>query len=88
MKLMIALSREELNNLGFPVVVEGMINGMYGRKKRKFMEEFTMAEYQKARYWYSTFYRWYLVKGTPEYHTFRPETLHFIKRLTNFFGSY
>ncbi len=88
MKIAIVLSRDEINALQFPIVVEGMINGLNGRKRRKFFEEFTMAEYQKARYWYKHFYRWYLVKGTPEHHVFRPDTLEFIYRLTNFFGGY
>lgn len=87
-KIRYELDSDELNNLQYTVVVETMINGLSGKFKREFKKEFTDYDNDlaKARYWYNIFYRWYLVKGTPQSHTFSFETLAFIKKLIAFCG--
>jgi len=87
MKLAVELNSAEINALQYPVVVEMWDKAKSGRIRRAFLEEFSPSERQKAAYWYKKFYRWYLVKGTPETAVFKPETLHFVKRLCNFFGT-
>lgn len=88
MKIAIELNRDELNQLQYAVVVE-MWNENVGRVRRAFDKEFpNSADLQQARYWYNIFYDWHLRKGTPEYFIFRgPDTLIFVKRLINFFGT-
>lgn len=70
MRMAVVMSREELNALGYPVVVEGwhhaVGNGAAGRQRRAFHAEFSEAERVKARKIYNTFYRWYLKTGTPD----------------------
>lgn len=88
MKVAIVLNEKEINDFGFPVVVEGWKNIGFGRGRRQFNAEFpTTSDKTKARYWRRKFHNWYLVKGTPRRYTFRPETLLFIRKLCNFFGT-
>ena len=87
MRLALELSHEELNQLQTPVVVERWDKKSGGRAKRAWLAEFTEAERQKALYYYRMFYSWYLIKGTPQSHFFKPGQLQFIERLVNFFGT-
>lgn len=87
MRLRISLNRDELNALQYPVVVEMWDKKRFGRIKRAYNNEFNENERRKARDLYSLFYTWYLIKGTPENHVFKPETIAFINRLINFFGT-
>ncbi len=92
MKLAIVLSREDLNGLQFPVVVEMYDkvagNGSSGRQRRAYVEEFDASERARVKKLYDTFYRWYLVTGTPEsYVVSGTESLEFMRRVCNFFGS-
>lgn len=88
MQIRYELNNDELNALQYTVVVETMINGLSGKFKREFRKEFPNYERDlaKARYWYRRFYSWYLVKGTPQWYSFRGETLLFIKKLIAFCG--
>ena len=88
MKARIELSRDELNALQYPVVVERWHKALYGKNKRLFLAEFgTEEERQAALQWYQTFREWYLSKGTPEFFIFRDKGLSFAKRLISFFGT-
>ena len=87
MELLYSWSREDLNKLQFPIVVEGWDKRLCGRVKRAWLQQFNEAERQKAKRLYDLFYRWYLVKGTPEAHVFKPQTISFIKKLVNFFAT-
>lgn len=87
MKMMIELSREELNNLQFPVMVE-MWDKVQGSisKKRKYKLQFTNQERETISRYYKIFYNWYLVKGTPEKAVMNLKTLLILERAINFFG--
>ncbi len=88
MKLRVNLNRKELDDLQYPIVVEMWEKKEFGRIKRAFVKEFpTPAERRKAANLYKMFYRWYLIDGTPDNHTFKPETIVFVERLSNFFGT-
>lgn len=81
------LTREEINKMGYPVVVEMWKHIKSGRGKRLFNAEFpTENERKRAKYWEQKFYNWYLVKGTPEKIVMKPHTKEFVERLIGFFG--
>jgi hypothetical protein len=85
---MIELDREELNGMGFPVVVEQWDRVMgSGSKRRKYLNEFTEKQRKTIKRYYNTFYRWYLVEGTPEKHRMYPETLILLRNVCYFFGT-
>lgn len=88
MKMMIELSKDELNALQYPVVVE-MWDKVMGSasKKRKYREQFTETERDKIRVYYNMFYRWYLKSGTPDKATMSPDTYQLLQRACNFFGT-
>lgn len=87
MKLALELSHEELNQLHTSVVVQMWDKKSGGRIRRAWLVEFNEEERKRAAYYYKMFYSWYLVKGTPQSHFFKPGQLQFIERLVNFFGS-
>jgi hypothetical protein len=86
MRLAVELNREEINDLQTPVVVESWDHRTYGKGKRVWLSEFSEKERAKAGILYNMFYGWYLRTGVPDRKTFRPETIHFIKRLVCFFS--
>jgi hypothetical protein len=92
MQLGLTCDREELNALGFPVVVENWHHvvgvGSSGSKRRKYHAEFTENERRTIARYKDKFYRWYLVKGTPASFTFgKIETYHLLQRACNFFAT-
>jgi hypothetical protein len=91
MRLAMVLNRDELNDLGYPVVVEmwekAVGNSASGSKRRKYQAEFTESERIKARNYRNLFHVWYLVKGTPDEYVIRPNELEFVIRLISFFGT-
>jgi hypothetical protein len=88
MKLAYEYSREDLNALGFPVMVEGWEKKSFGRVRREYLKEFSYYERQVLSQYYKRFYYWYLVKGTPERFIFRKiRTIALLERAINFFGS-
>ena len=88
MELAVELNCDEINALQFPVVVEMWDHRTFGRVKRAYLREFpTKSERQRVAYYYKKFYRWYLIKGTPQTAFFKPEQLRFINRVVNFFGT-
>ena len=78
---------KEINAFQYPIVVQMWDKKNSGRIGRAWRKEFNEQERQKAYFWYRRFYKWYLVRGTPEHHWFLPETIQFIERLVNFFGT-
>jgi hypothetical protein len=82
------LGRDELANLGFPVMVENWEKRKSGRVKRAWLREFNESERRYLSAMYQLFYRWYLVTGTPGHFTFR-EMAHFelVRRAINFFAT-
>lgn len=92
MRLVMELNHEELNSLQTPIIVESwdkvVGRGICGSKRRRWLAEFTEAERKLISYYYPIFYRWYLVKGTPQKHVFRKvETIDLIKKAVCFFAS-
>jgi hypothetical protein len=87
MKMMIALDRDELNALQFPVVVEmwDKVRGSMS-KRRQYNKEFDEKERAVIRRYYNLFYSWYLRKGTPESAVMTLATYNLIQRACNFFG--
>ncbi len=85
---MLRLDSEDIQNLAYPVIVEGWDHKSYGRMKRAWLSEFTKRERKFAGELYKKFYNWYLRTGAPETCSFKPSTLDLIHRLTNFFYSF
>ncbi len=88
-KIMLSFSREELNRMQYPVLVEmwDEIKGSYSRR-RKYCLEFTKTERKTISIYYTIFYQWYLVKGTPENHTMKTKTYNLLNRAIEFFASH
>jgi hypothetical protein len=87
MRLCAVWSREELTGLQFPIIVERWDKKNDGRAKREYLKEFDEAERAKLGRLYRLFYSWYLVKGTPDEHSFAPNTVDLINRAVAFFAS-
>ena len=85
--IMISWNREELEGLQTMIIVENWRRIDGGKGKRKYKEEFTDQERDKIRRLYNTFYKWHLVRGVPEKHVFKTETINLIKRAVNFFAT-
>src|SRR5262245_49267338 len=70
MRAAVTLDRDEINDLGYPVVVEGWKHavGNYSALSRRmaFHAEFNQAERKKARKIYNIFYTWYIRSGSPD----------------------
>ena len=86
MKIMLSLSREELNQLQYPVLVE-MWDKNSGRIRREYNKQFTETERELVRRYYSVFYSWYLKSGTPEQAVMLPNTLDILRRAIHFFAT-
>lgn len=76
----------------YPVVVElwdrVVTNGSCSaRRHRAWRAEFSENERKLARYWYRTFYTWYLRSGRPYERLVTSAQLAFIMRLIRFFGT-
>ena len=92
MKLVLEYNRDELNALGFPLIVEMWSKvvgpGSCGSKRRKYHKEFTEKERKTISWYHTKFYRWYLVKGTPAYHIFRKRsTITLLGKAVQFFAT-
>lgn len=88
MTVMLQLTRDDLNNLQYPVVVEMWDKVMgSGVKRRKYTSMFTEKQRRTIRRYRDLFHKWYLVKGTPEAHTMKPETLILVRNAIAFFGT-
>jgi len=93
MKLITGLQMDtqELNELQYPIIVE-MWDTVIGRnncgsKHRKWLAKFTEKERKLISYYYKLFYNWYLVKGTPQQHTFKSiGNINLIQKAVNFFA--
>jgi hypothetical protein len=87
-RLRVELSRDEINELQYPVVVEmwEKVKGSLS-KKRKYHEAFTYREREKISVYYKKFYDWHLRVGTPEATSMHPETLTLLKRAIDFFAT-
>jgi hypothetical protein len=86
MRAMVELTRDEVSDLQYPVVVEMWDKKNDGQRRRRWLAEFTEAERVKAKYWYDRFYRWYLVTGPREV-VMSPRTLLWLNnKLIPFFG--
>jgi len=88
-RLAILLTREDLTNLQYPIVVEmwDKVKGSYS-KRRKYLAEFTEYERKKVKELYLLFYRWYLVKGTPDEYMVRNWGSYlFMERVVHFFAT-
>jgi hypothetical protein len=91
-RLVLEFNRDDLSAMQYPVVVE-MWDKVVGRdnagsKQRKYHAEFTEQERAIISKYYLMFYRWYLVKGTPEKYTWPSlQELQLVQRAVNFFGT-
>lgn len=93
MELKLILAHAEVTELQTPILVEGWKNKSFGRGKRKFEAEFSLAERELLDALYPTFHSW-MMRGAPlrwavpgnrltECHT----TLDLIKRAVHFFAT-
>jgi len=89
MECMVKLSRDEINALQYPVVVEMWKHVVdQGSKRRLWLAEFNSVERVRAAKWYQRFCRWYLVTGAPDHVVIHPRTLLWLRhRLIPFFGT-
>lgn len=78
----------ELDDLQYPVLVESYDKIRdSGSKRRKYLIEFNKYERDIINRYYTKFYQWYLIKGTPESATMQPSTYVFLQRAINFFAN-
>jgi hypothetical protein len=89
MRLVMEFSREDLNRLQYPIIVENWEKvKSCGSKKRRWLAEFTEPERKLLSEYYKIFYDWYLRRGTPERFVFRKgSTVDLIHRAVAFFAS-
>jgi hypothetical protein len=88
MKAMVSLSREEINLLQYPVVVEMWRRiSQPGSKRRLWLVTFNENERALAAEWCKKFYQWHLITGVPESVVMSPNTLLWLRtKLIPFFG--
>jgi len=91
MRLVLEYSREDLDNLQYPIMVESWERvagaGAGGKQRREYLLEFNSIERNTLQRYYRKFHRWYLVSGTPEKFVFRKlETIQLLKRAISFFA--
>jgi hypothetical protein len=87
MKAMVALDREEMNGLQYPVVVEMWKHIESGSGRRKYLATFNESERAKIKLWYEKFYGWHLRSGLPESVVMSPDTLLWLQtKVIPFFG--
>ena len=93
MRLGVVLSRDDLANLGIPVIVESwerVVSRQFipARIRNAYREEFSESERRWLSKMYNgRFYRWVLVTGFPKEFSCRASHLHLIKRAVNFFAT-
>jgi hypothetical protein len=88
MEIAYKLNREELNDkIPYAVIVERWEKKNFGREKAKYWEEFSPKERRELVKWNTKFYKWYLVKGLPDFAYFNEEDLKLLERAGNFFAS-
>lgn len=87
MKMMLQFNHDELNQFGYPVIVESWqrVQGSMSHR-RKYHETFTEKERDVIARYHRIFYGWYLRTGTPESATMSVDTYNLIVRACNFFG--
>ena len=87
LKCEIVLDRDELNSMGYPVVVEmwDKVMGSMSRR-RKYQETFTESERVTIAKYHRIFYNWHLIKGTPESAAFSGDVYELLQKACNFFG--
>lgn len=76
-----------LRVVAYPVMVELWEKKNFGRHKRRWLAEFTLAERKKISSYYAKFYKWHLIKGTPRTVSVSLDTLQLLQRAIGFFGS-
>lgn len=87
-RVFIGFDNSELNALQYGVVVEMWDKRRCGKGRRRWLEEFSEYERKKAAEWYTTFYRWAMVNGTPLEHVMMPSTYAWLNnKLIPFFAS-
>jgi hypothetical protein len=88
MKAMVALDRDDMNQLQYPVVVEMWKHiEQSGSKRRKYLATFTESERAKIKFWYEKFWGWHLRSGLPESVVMSPATLLWLQtKVIPFFG--
>jgi len=86
-RILIRLNHDEFQSLQTAIVVEMWDHKRYGRGKRAWLKEFNEAERKKAGSLHSRFYGYYMRTGVPRHVVLSVDTIHFIKRLVNFFGT-
>lgn len=93
MEIFYSFSQEELDRLQYPVLVEGWdrIGGVRagGKQRKAYRKEFTPDERRTIQRYYTIFYHWYLITGTPEHYRFRKlKTVDLLQRAINFFATH
>lgn len=87
-RVLLRLTGDEFRAMvAFPVVVEMWDKKSYGLTKRAYEQEFDKDERTKLSRWYAKFYNWHLRTGTPRNIAISANTLAFLIRATNFFGT-
>jgi len=88
MELAVIYYADEINQkIPFPVIVERWEKKNFGQGKREYYKEFNDKERRTLAAYYPRFYKWYLVKGTPEKCAFAMKNLELLNRAGNFFAS-
>lgn len=89
MKIYFAVEREDLNKMGYPVMVEMWDRVMgTGSGKRRFKAEFTKEEQRLIREYYKIFYGWMMRTGTPAESKMQFKTYQLLQRAIGFFASF
>lgn len=86
MKLMLSFSSDEINQTGYPVIVEAWDKIKSGRVRRAYLSEFSEEERNKLTRLYPKLYRWYLVTGIKDA-VMSMATYELIVKAANFFGT-
>jgi hypothetical protein len=73
--------------VAYPVIVERWDKAKSDSKQRRYRADFTEAERKLIASYYSKFYRWYLVTGTPDKVMVKLDTINLLQRAVNFFAS-
>lgn len=88
--VMLKLSRDEIQKeIPYAAICEARYGARWSaaRRKRRWKQEFTDAEKEKAARLFSLSHTWYLVKGVPEKVTMSISTYAFWQKLGDFCAS-
>ena len=89
-RLMISLSREEIQQeTAYPLICQTMCGAAWntGKRRRRWVAEFTEAERKACYKLKSQAHRWYLSSGVPDEVTMSLSTLGLWKKLADFCAS-